>query len=359
MSGIRQRGRLSAGLLSLSLGLSLSACDKPEDRGPALPEASGEQAPARTKIPTASQIAKGETARQTADHRWVGTVRAKHHVELAPGMTGVIANIEVEEGDTVEAGQRLFRIEGSEVKLAVSQAKAAVAAAELQLAEAEREAERTRKLAERGSVGHANLERAQAGVEAAKAGVKQAKAAAAVARARTADLTVESPIAGVVTSKLKNVGEVATMMPPTVVVVIDDLSIVEVRVRVPELKLREVDTGSPVTVYFPALDEEREVPVTRIGNAVDPRTRTIELIIEVDNPDRRIKSGMSVEVELGTREPEQAAGPEHAAGEDEDENATDEDERAAKSKPGPDSEQAEPETGSPTAMVTGPGASKG
>lgn len=290
-------------VLGLGLG-SMTACDTSKaESGPVLPEPSGEQAPKRVDIPTPAKALAGEAAYETSNHRWLGSVRAKHHVELAPGMTGVIASISVEEGDTVKAGQQVFRIEGSEVKLAVSQAQAALAAAELQLSEAKREAERTRKLAEKGSVGAANLERAEAGVAVADAGVKQAKAAVSMARARTADLTVESPISGVVTAKYKNVGEVATMMPPTTVVVIDDLSIVEVRVRVPELKLREIDVGSTVAVYFPALDDTREVNITRIGNAVDPHTRTIELIIEVPNPDLRIKSGMSVEVELGKRTP--------------------------------------------------------
>lgn len=289
--------------------LGLAACEQ-EQSGPALPDSTGAQAPPRAQILTPSD-AKPATlgAPGLGTSRFVGSVQAKHHVELAPGMTGVIASIEVEEGDLVKAGQRMFRISGSEVKLAVSSAQAALAAAEVQLAEAQRETERTRKLAERGSVGPANLERAQAGVDAAQAGVKQAKAAVSMARARTGELTVDSPISGVVTSKYKNVGEVATMMPPTIVLVIDDLSVVEVRVRIPELKLREVGVDSPVTLYFPALDEAREVLVTRIGNAVDPRTRTIELIIEVQNPDLRIKSGMSVELQLGQKTPGPAPGP--------------------------------------------------
>lgn len=299
----------------LGLAVTLTACDTSKaESGPQLPEPTGEQAPKRVDIPTPAKAIAGETAYETSNHRWLGSVKAKHHVELAPGMTGVIASIEVEEGDTVKAGDQVFRIEGSEVKLAVSQAQAALAAAELQHAEAEREAERTRKLAEKGSVGAANLERAEAGVAAADAGVKQAKAAVSMAKARTADLTVESPISGIVTAKYKNVGEIATMMPPTTVVVIDDLSLVEVRVRVPELKLREIDVGSTVGVYFPALDHQRDVAITRIGNAVDPHTRTIELIIEVPNEDLRIKAGMSVEVEIGRREaaPTAAPAPEQA-----------------------------------------------
>lgn len=289
--------------LILGLSFALSGCDTSKaESGPNLPAATGEQAPKRVEIPTPDKAIAGENAFETVNHRWLGSAKAKHHVELAPGMTGVIASIAVEEGDTVKAGQQVFRIEGSEVKLAVSQAQAALAAAELQLSEAKREADRTRKLAEKGSVGAANLERAEAGVAAADAGVKQAKAAVSMAKARTADLTVESPISGVVTAKYKNVGEIATMMPPTTVVVIDDLSIIEVRVRVPELKLREIDVGSTVGVYFPAIDQQLDVAITRIGNAVDPHTRTIELIIEVPNPELRIKSGMSVEVEIGRRE---------------------------------------------------------
>ena len=162
-----------------------------------------------------------------------GTVRAKQHVEMAPIMGGTISAINYEEGDEVEEGDVLFKISGSAVRHGVSQAQAAVASAELQLAEAEREAERTRKLAERGSVGSANLDRANAGVDAASAGVRQAKAAAAAARSRTGDLTVESPIDGIVTAKLKSVGEVAMTMPPTIVLVIDNFSTIEVRVRVP------------------------------------------------------------------------------------------------------------------------------
>lgn len=283
---------------SLSLACLLVACTKTDPAAGLPGNEGGEPMPPPVEIPTQADGTANTHAKQARSHRWVGSAQAKHHVELAPGMSGVIASIAVEEGDMVEAGQQVFRIEGSEVKLAVSQAEAAVASAQLALDEAEREAERTRKLAERGSVGTANLERAEAGVEAARAGVKQAKAAASLARSRTGDLTVETPISGIVTHKHADVGEVATMMPPTIVLVIDDLSTIEVRVRVPELKLREIDIGSPVEVYFPALDQTLNVPITRIGNAVDSRTRTIELIIEVPNPDLRIKSGMSVEVGL-------------------------------------------------------------
>lgn len=317
----------SAASLSLWALLALTACDPNQPKGEPLPPKQGSGAPNDLALPEARATTKSATE-FGVDHRWIGSAQAKHHVELAPKFSGTLAEITVEEGEAVKQGQFLFRVEGSEVKLAVAQAAAAVAAAEVQVSEAEREAGRTRTLAAKGSIGSANLERAEGGVDAANAGLKQAKAAAAVARARTSDLRVESPIDGIVTAKLKSVGEMATTMPPTTVLVIDDLSTIEVRVRVPELELRELDVGTPVTVHFPALDKAVDVPITRIGNSVDARTRTIELIIDVPNEDLRIKGGMSVEVELAkpklaneaveqpAAEPTPAAAAEQPAGPD-------------------------------------------
>jgi RND family efflux transporter MFP subunit len=353
---MRATKKLMGFALSSSLVCLLVACDK-ADPAAGLPASKGDGAPPRVEVATPGGSTDGTHAQQTANHRWVGTAQAKHHVELAPGMTGVIAAIEVEEGDTVVAGQQVFRIKGAEVKLMVSQAEAAVASAELAFGEAGREAERTRKLAERGSVGTANLERAEAGVEAAAAAVKQAKAAASLARSRTGELTVETPISGVVTRRLQDVGEMATMMPPTIVLVIDDLSIIEVRVRVPELKLREIDVGTPVTVYFPALDHSLEVPITRIGNAVDPRTRTIELIIEVANPDMRIKSGMSVEVAIEKKTAAKSEPPASDAAEPDATKPAAGSDAAKPTAESSDSKPAEPKPDSlsPTAMIVEPG----
>jgi RND family efflux transporter MFP subunit len=351
---MRATKKLMGFALSSSLVCLLVACDK-ADPAAGLPASKGDGAPPRVEVATPGGSTDGTHAQQTANHRWVGTAQAKHHVELAPGMTGVIAAIEVEEGDMVEAGQQVFRIKGAEVKLMVSQAEAVVASAELAFGEAEREAERTRKLAERGSVGSANLERAQAGVEAAAAGVKQAKAAASLARSRTGELTVETPISGVVTRRLQDVGEMATMMPPTIVLVIDDLSTIEVRVRVPELKLRELDIGTPVTVYFPAIDHTLEVPITRIGNAVDSRTRTIELIIEVANPNLKIKSGMSVEVAIGKAADKPDAATKPDAGEPPADKPAADEKAAEPSSNKPLAADPQPTTHTPTAMIVEPG----
>ena len=85
-----------------------------------------------------------------------------------------------------------------------------------------------------------------------------------------------------------------------VVLVVQDIDRLELRARVPETALRTVHEQSELQVTFPALDETRTVRVKRIAPTVDPRTRTIEIVAEVENGDHRLKAGMLAEVAYGT-----------------------------------------------------------
>ena len=70
----------------------------------------------------------------------------------------------------------------------------------------------------------------------------------------------------------------------------------QLRARVPEAALAVVSPGTEIIARFPAIDLERKVEVTRLGDQVDPNTRTIELIAMVDNADGKLRPGMYVEV---------------------------------------------------------------
>ena len=78
-----------------------------------------------------------------------------------------------------------------------------------------------------------------------------------------------------------------------------DISKLEVRGRVPETMLARLKPGSPVTVRFPAVNEERTVAIERISPSVDPMTRTVEVVALVPNDDRSLKAGMLVELDFG------------------------------------------------------------
>jgi RND family efflux transporter MFP subunit len=213
----------------------------------------------------------------------------------------------VAEGDRVRRGQVLFRLDSAQVELAIEQAKAALAAAKVQAQSSQTLFERVKALHERGAATPDAFDQAKAQVDSAESAVVQAQASLALASHRLNNMVVSSPIDGVVAEKRMNLGETATLMPPSVVLVIQNVDMLELRARLPEVALASVQVGSTLSASFPALGKKRDVKIKRIAPTVDPRTRTIEIVADVENRDHRLLAGMLVEVSYG-----HAAQEEHA-----------------------------------------------
>lgn len=291
-----------------------AGCGTRSEGGESLPPARGEGAPSRPDLPvlTTQSMAPGDPRTATAGET-TGTTYAIESSQIGPNASGVIARIFVEEGDAVAKNEVLFRLDPRDASLRLQQARAALKTAEVQLASARLEWERAQRLLEKNAINPAQADRIRAQYEGAQAGVEQAKVSVAMAQKMLADATVRAPFAGVVTQVLKSEGEMATMMPPTVVLIIEDHSRLELKLRLPERALRDLEVGDSVTAEFTAIDTERKAEVIRISPQVDPQTRTIELVAMVDNQDRRLKPGMLAKVRLGAKT---AAAPGRAGSED-------------------------------------------
>jgi RND family efflux transporter MFP subunit len=220
-------------------------------------------------------------------------------------MSGVLAAVLVDEGDKVRKGQPLFRLEANTAALGARQAQAALDQTKVGLSQAELDYHRTKSLFEQGAVSPAVWDQARIGYDRAKVAVQQAEVAVSSARNMLGDTTVVAPFSGIVASKRKSTGETVTMMPPTVVLVIQDLSKIEVRTKLAENALNRVHAGENMKVHFPSLNEDRAVPIDRINPSVDPLSRTVEIVGVLPNEDRKLKAGMLVEVTF----PEPAAAP--------------------------------------------------
>jgi RND family efflux transporter MFP subunit len=285
---------LSRLLITTALLLPFGCGRAESDTRSALPAARAEGGPKVPALPRGEQA----TAPAPASDRFVATALPRESVELGPKSSGTLTAVLVEEGARVKKGQLLFRVDSRGSRLGVMQAETALQGATIHRDNAQRELERQRKLAESGTISPAVLERAEATFTTASNGIEQAQVALSMAKRTTGDSSVVSPIDGVVTRKLKSVGETATMMPPTVVLEIQDQSVIEVRARVPEAALRTVHAGDRITAHFSALQLARGATVVRISPTVDPQTRTIEVVAEADNADGTLRPGMYVEVEL-------------------------------------------------------------
>ncbi len=291
------RSRHVARFATLLVLVGLPGCTRAQAEGEPLPAAKGEGAPAGPEVPTLASL---DEERKVQSLRFVGSLLVKDRVEVAAEMGGTLAEVRNEVGDTVKKGDVLFRLKGSSARLGLRRTKTGLAAAKQQLATAQTNLERIQQLYDAGATTKATLDQALSAHEAATIGVQDAELAVDVGSTSMADTTTRSPIDGIITEKRKNAGEAVASMPPTVVVVVEDRAVLELRFRVPEQHLSRLPPGTELEAEFAALGSKRTVKVSRHGQSVDPLTRTIEVICDIDNADGSLKPGMSAEVTAGT-----------------------------------------------------------
>ena len=292
--------------------LLLAGCRS--DAGAALPPPTGSGAPPLPVIPKLADVASAAPTASSAapSAAWTGTLYARHEAELGPKMSGVLSQVTVDEGDKVKKGQLMFRLDAASAYLGVSQAKAAIATATVARDAAKLEYVRATELSMKGSIAPAAYDQAKAAFDQANTSLEQAKVALQLAQRGAFDTAIYSPIDGVVTSKQKSVGETVTMVPATTVLVIQDVAHLELRANLPEKTLATLTPGAELRMSARSVGIERTVSIKRVNPTIDARTRTVEVVADVDNTDGKLKVGMLVEV--GPKEPIGAAAPSGADG---------------------------------------------
>jgi RND family efflux transporter MFP subunit len=293
-------------IISISVAVALGgACAKKEKSAKDLPPASGSGAKPLPEIPdlkpagSGSASGSGEGSVVTADAAVTGTLQPREEVSVAAKSSGTILSIAVDENSKVKKGQVLFQLDSRDQQLMRQQAQNQLAGAQLQLKTAQREYDRIKGLVAQNALPQQQLDQLESQVEAARLQIAAAKNSIAMSSKQISDASVRAPLSGVVTKKLMDVGEYATLMPPSPVVIIQDQSSLELKFRLPERTLTSVKKGDAVTVKIPSLDQVRGAEVTQISPMVDPRTRTIELTAVLDNCDSGLRPGLTAEVALG------------------------------------------------------------
>lgn len=292
-----------------------------------------------------------ETVRRTDVVRSVvatGRVLPPARVSLGTTLLGTVAEVGVDEGDRVEAGDILVRLESSELAAAVAGAEASVREArarlgslrgagaraatedlrqaELTLAQAEDDAARLGRLASAGVVAGTAYEEARSRLDlarsrreqalartaeltprgsesaAARAAVDRAEASLAAARARLAQATVVAPAPGVVLRRAVEPGDVVT--PGAVLLVLSRDGQTRVSVPIEERSLSGIAVGQRAEIAAEAYAGQTfDGEVARIAPLVDADRGTVEVELRVPDPPGFLLADMtvSVEVELDRR----------------------------------------------------------
>lgn len=293
-------------VIAITVGVVLGGACAKKDKSPKdLPPASGTGAKPLPEIPdlkpagSGSATGSGGGSVVTADASVTGTLQPREEVSVGAKSSGTILAIAVDENSKVKKGQVLFQLDSRDQQLMRQQATNQLAGAQLQLKTAQREYDRIKGLVAQNALPQQQLDQLESQVEGARLQIAAAKNAIAMSSKQISDASVRSPLSGVVTKKLMDVGEYATLMPPSPVVIIQDQSSLELKFRLPERTLTSVKQGDAVTVTIPSLSQVRGAQVTQISPMVDARTRTIELTAVLDNCDSGLRPGLTAEVALG------------------------------------------------------------
>lgn len=278
----------------LGLALTSAGCD----RASAAPQPT-KTAPAAAAVQVVRPIEKLEHAASAAS----GQVRSLREATLSARVTGTIARVNVEVGDRVSAGQVLLSLDAEAATASAALARASLDAASSDLRMAELELTRQQQLFDGSAAPRAQLERAQATRDAAAARVASAQASLAIAQRTLADHELRAPFAGVVTARYKQAGESVTAAPSTALLSLVDAANLEVKLDVPEAAVDGLRRGMPVPGTVSPSGAPFEAKVRAIGAAVDPRSRTVEVLLSIapakaGSPG--LRSGALVSVQLSS-----------------------------------------------------------
>lgn len=291
----RSRSTTIAAIIAASLFAAGCKAEKQAE----MPPARGEGA---APLPELPDLGKAVTERRevTGDPaRTTGTLFARATADVAAKSTGVITHIAVDQGDRVKKGALLFRVDARGAALQRDQALAAQKAAGVQLAAVKVEYDRAERLKKQNALTQAAFDQISARYQAAQVATEQAAVAVAMARKALSDTRVRAPIAGTVTARRADVGDTVSTMPPTVVLQIQDQSVVELRFTLPESALGTVAKGTKIRARFASEPKARELVVDRVDPVVDPSSRTLTAIVLIDNPEGILRPGMLAEIDMG------------------------------------------------------------
>jgi RND family efflux transporter MFP subunit len=220
-------------------------------------------------------------------------------VKVSSPVAGRVDAVSVAEGDTVEQGQVVAKIDTRTIQDQQRQAQAAKQQATAQLENAQLNLERNERLFTRGVAAGKEVEDARMAVAQARASVDQSDAALSTIAIQLERAEVRAPIAGQVVKRMVSVGEQVDGTAAAPIMEIANLDRVELAASVPAGQLSKISVGQTVTVTTNAYDDRAFTgTVIAIAPSVDPVTDSTLVRIRVQNPDRLLKVGMFAEARV-------------------------------------------------------------
>lgn len=242
-------------------------------------------------------------------------------VDVGTEVSGIVDRVTVDFNDHVRRGQVLAVVNTDQLRAQIRQSEAALRAAQASarqgsatLAEVRGQAIRAESLFARAMISpqdlegaHASLQRAEASVATSEAQISSAEAALDAQRTTLGKATIRSPIDGIVLERTVEPGRTvaATFQTPVLFVLAADLTRMTLALDIDEADIAQVAAGQDVQFTVDAF------PTRSFGakvRSVHNAARTVEgvvtyqAILDVANPDRSLRPGMTATASIVTAE---------------------------------------------------------
>lgn len=208
-----------------------------------------------------------------------GVLRAANTAVVKAKVAGELSGLQVREGDAVQAGQVLGRIDTTEYQARTQQAAQQAQAAAAQVAIAQRQLANNQALVAQGFISSTALETSLSNLAAAQANHRAAQAAQDIAAKSLADTVLRSPISGQVASRLAQNGERVGVDARVLELV--DLSSLELEAAVPPELAAQLLVGQTARLTVEGGTTTVQAKLVRISPSAQAASRSVLVYLKL------------------------------------------------------------------------------
>ena len=236
-----------------------------------------------------------------------GTVEPVDQVEVGTQVSGIINHIYVDYNSEVKKGELLAELDKTNLQESVNNAQAQFNAAQNELNYYHQNYERQKNMFQSGVISKAEYEQAEYQVNNAKQTLNQRQTALAQANTNLSYANIYAPINGIILSREVEEGQTvaASMTTPTLFTIAKDITKMQVEADVDEADIGNVKDGQRVIFTvdaYPMQEFSGKVRQVRLSPTIESNVVTYTVIIDADNPEQKLKPGLTATVIIYTQE---------------------------------------------------------